>query len=327
MLRKQEILTAAGTLGCAIGIGFVMQNGQAAHDWYAATAEVPVQTVGAMQDVGLLPVQDITLTSLEMSHSPALSFSDEPVHTVSAPASSLVAPDPVDQESKQSCAISLKATPDTAGIVTLSLSAPCLPNMRLSVYHDALSFSQVTDASGDMTATVPAFAKNAAFEVKFANGESATTETVVSTLDQYDRVAVQWVGQIGLQIHAREFGADYGTDGHVWSGAARDMTAAATGQGGFMTTLGDPTLPLAKFAQIYTFPKAASLSSGWVNLTVEAEVTNATCGREINAQTLQIGQSGKVIVRDVALNLPDCSASGDFLVLNNLLKDLRVARN
>lgn len=326
MLRKQEILTAAGTLGCAIGIGFVMQNGQASHG-YTATADVPVQTVGAMQDVGLLPVQDITLTSLEMSHSPVLSFSDKPVHTVSAPASSLVAPDPLDLENKQSCAISLKATPDTAGIVTLSLNAPCLPNMRLSVYHDALSFSQVTDASGDMTAEIPAFTTNAAFEVKFANGESATTETVVDTLDQYDRVAVQWVGQIGLQIHAREFGADYGTDGHVWSGAARDMTAAVSGQGGFMTTLGDPALPLAKFAQIYTFPKAASLSSGWVNLTVEAEVTNATCGREINAQTLQIGQLGKVIVRDVALNLPDCSASGDFLVLNNLLKDLRVARN
>jgi hypothetical protein len=62
-------------------------------------------------------------------------------------------------------------------------------------------------------------------------------------------------------------------------------------------------------------------------LSVEAEVSELNCGQEIEAQSLQVGSDGKLKTRNLTLAVPDCDAIGNFLVLNNLLEDLKVARN
>ena len=56
-------------------------------------------------------------------------------------------------------------------------------------------------------------------------------------------------------------------------------------------------------------------------------MTASNCGREIEAQSLEIGPDGTLKTRNLTLSVPDCDAVGSFLVLNNLVSDLKVASN
>ena len=62
-----------------------------------------------------------------------------------------------------------------------------------------------------------------------------------------------------------------------------------------------------------------------IDLTVEAEVTEANCGQTLNVQALELLSDRRLRSRDMSLTLPDCSQAGEFLVLNNLLSDLTIA--
>ena len=79
-------------------------------------------------------------------------------------------------------------------------------------------------------------------------------------------------------------------------------------------------------AEVYTFPTGVAQQSGNVELTVEAEVTQANCGRDITAQSLEVTGSAPLRVRDLELAMPVCDAVGDFLVLKNMVNDLKIAQ-
>lgn len=224
------------------------------------------------------------------------------------------------------CDISVEAIPAIAAMVNLEIKATCLPNARVTVSHAGLSFTEVLDEQGKLGITVPAMQKDARFSVRFPNGSETNSIASVPSLEFYDRVAVQWIGEAGLQIHAFEYAADYDTDGHVWYGNSRDLTSVIGGQGGFLLRLGDGQSEISKMADVYTFPTGNAATTGTVNLSVEAEVTGSNCGRDIRASTLQIHQGGPATTRQLEIAMPECAASGDFLVLKNLLQDLTIAQ-
>lgn len=336
MKYRKEITTTAGTLACAIGIGFFMQN----------TAAPSAEFTGAElanADAVVLDVGEIVLTAAEFSES-APKVSTEETVTLAA-AQEIVAPDagelpvfdtealpmpeaqaPAEQaELEPVCEITANARPVAAAMVNLTLSAPCMPDERLTVHHSGLLFNQTTDADGAFEITVPALSQDAVFIVAFTNGEGAVAQTLVEEMADFDRVAVQWKGETGFQLHAREFDADYGSEGHVWSGAPRDMTFGVTGKGGFLSLLGDQDVPDGLLAEVYTFPTGTSQTAGDVALSVETEVSSSNCGLEIEAKTLQTGSGNDITTRNLTLSVPDCDANGNFLVLNNLFEDLKVA--
>ncbi|KIN74379.1 hypothetical protein [Sulfitobacter guttiformis] len=339
MKYRKEIITTAGTLACAIGIGFFMQN---------SAATLPAEYEGATlinADAVVLDVGEIVLTSADFKDDTIVPKAEEAVTLAAADemiapklaesprvqAAGAVGGDPDMSEPKAqptpdiACAITANARPVAAAMVNLTLSAPCLPLERLTVHHSGLLFSQTTDEAGAFDIIVPAMALNATFVVAFTNGEGAVAQANVEELSEYDRVALQWKGDTGFHLHAREFGADYQTDGHVWSGAMRDMTYAVTGKGGFVSVLGDADIPDGLLAEVYTFPANAVQNAGDVALSVEAEVALNNCGMEIEAKTLQTFSGKDITTRTLTLSVPDCDASGNFLVLNNLYEDLTVA--
>jgi hypothetical protein len=126
-------------------------------------------------------------------------------------------------------------------------------------------------------------------------------------------------------MHAREFGANYGDVGHVWKDTPRDPNAVDTGLG-FLTRLGNRDVAEDWVAEVYSFPKGMTQQSGTVDLSIEAEITALNCGQEIEAQSLEV-VLGDVKSRDLSLAVPNCDAKGTFLVLNNLVEDLKVASN
>ena len=178
---------------------------------------------------------------------------------------------------------------------------------------------------GTLKTTLPALDENALVIFAFSNGDGAVTQVQFPDLDQYSRTVIQWKGDAGFEMHAREFGASYGDPGHVWKDAPRDPNAIDSALG-FLTRLGNSDVPEGLMAEMYSFLKRMSKQTGIVDLSIEVEVTALICGLEIEAQSLEV-ITGDLKMRDLSLSVPDCDTKGTFLVLNNLVEDLKVASN
>ena len=141
MARMKEILTAVGTLGFAIGIGFVMQNSDSAEQRYgnggaATPALEEIDTSSALVDV-----QELTLTAAEFDTNVDVPAVDSQVTTVSTPQSVLPEPDLPEPAVTTACEITAEARAVAAAMVNLSMSAPCLPGERVTVHHNGMIFT------------------------------------------------------------------------------------------------------------------------------------------------------------------------------------------
>ena len=219
------------------------------------------------------------------------------------------------------------STSGDSGLVNLTLTAPCRGEQRVEIQHGPLQFSAVTDSLGTFQAEIPAMMADAMFTAVFEDGESYNTGVDVPVASEIERVAVVANGASGLQIHALEFGADYGEAGHVWAEAPRDPALAGLDGGGYMIRLGDTSLDDALVSEIYTFPVKDSGQSGVVRLSVEAEVTAMNCATEVSGQSIEPTADGTPFAMSMTVAIPDCDAIGEYLVLKNVLRDLRIASN
>lgn len=272
-----------------------------------------------------LEVQEIRLTSSQIDKPNIEVPQKEEIHVALATTTALESPAPDVPMPELQCELVAHSKPAKAAMIDLKLTAPCLPNERVTVHHRGMMFTETTTADGILETTIPALDENALVIFAFSNGDGAVTQLQVPELNQYKRTAIQWKAGTGFELHAREFGADYGDAGHVWKEAARDLNATNNAQG-FLVHLGDHSIAESLVAEIYTFPISTSDSEGSVDLSLEAEVTALNCGQEIEAQSLEL-IDGDVKSNDLTLAVPDCDAKGSFLVLNNLVEDLKVASN
>jgi len=304
MLNKRLMVLSGVTLAAVLGIGFSMQNGSTARQWQSDIA--PMATVTAAVEADLI-LQDITLTSTAPLDRPSPAEWD-PLPELALPAD-------------DSCTVTAQASPAPLANVDLMFSAPCHFNERVTVHHSGLMFTATTDDDGNLWILVPALTATAVYIVELASGSGAVATTQVSGLDQIDRVALQWTGNSGFEIHAREFGAEYGQPGHIWSGVD---TPSRTSQ---VVRLGDAHQLAPRMVEVYSFVREMADTSGTVALSIEAEVSAINCGREISAQTLELRDDHRLKTRDLVLSMPNCNAIGDFLVLNNLVEDLKIAAN
>jgi len=289
------------TLALALGIGFSMQQNAAANG---------VQSTGlsvAEDSQAELVLRDIRLTSTVHLEGQEQANRDQlPEAAFSG---------------QVDCAVSAQASSEPKAIVSLTFSAPCNSSERVTIHHSGLMFTETTDSGGALSMQVPALVENAVYIIELESGSGAVATTSVSDLDEVHRVALQWTGRGGFEIHAREFGADYGQGGHVWSGAD------AVGRASQVQRLGDAQQLMPRMVEVYSFARDMTETSGTVALSIEAEISSSNCGREISAQTLENSGGQGLRTRDLVLSMPNCNAIGDFLVLNNLVEDLKIAAN
>ena len=340
MSRVRRILMVGGTLACALGIGFFMQRTASAEKPPLATlkpAKVKQSSLlsvsrGSEVQLASMDIEDITLTSAQPEEAVQKSLANPLLQQADFDQNYAadIAPlrTPSDPEMPQlGCDVSATATAAAVATVLLRVTAPCYGNERVTVHHNGLMFTEVTDAKGKLSVQIPALAEDAVFIAAFSNGKGAVARLQVPTLTEFDRVVLQWSDSSGFQLHAREFGASYGEKGHVWSGLKRSVAAAERSQTGFAVRLGDSSTLAPQMAEVYSYPAHLAGRTGTIALTVEAEVTNANCGRDVSAQALELRAGGKLKTQDIVLSVPECSAVGDFLVLNNLVDDLKIAAN
>ncbi len=219
------------------------------------------------------------------------------------------------------CAITLDLMAEPNEMIGIMLQAPCHVNERVVVKHAGLAVSAMTTANGALFTSIPAFEPAANIDVVFADGKTATGEIAMPDVAQLRRFGVQWQADDSFQVHAFENGAGYGQAGHVSGADPHHPMAGLPSSGGFLTLLGDSTAKNPLLAEIYTFPADPVATA---EVVVESAVTEATCGRELLAETLNI-VGGKVFVAELTLAMPDCTAVGDYMVLKNLVLDLNIA--
>ena len=315
MLDKRIVLISAATAACALGIGFFMQpsaTGSAAVNEDQLSEQTGVALPQEPALASPVSIQKITLTSAK----PALVEAQE-----AASAEPTLVPEP--------CAMQVRGTVLPGALVQLQVTAPCRGKERVTLHHQGMMVTETLDAKGHLDLIIPALSETATFIVEPVSLSplteamiGAVAQVKVPDMAQVDRVVLQWGGNSGFEIHAREFGAQYGEQGHVWHGADPAQKSV-----GHLVRLGDPQQLAPRLAEIYSFQRdvsSAPVEAGLIEISVEAEITQINCGREIAAQSLRVVQ-GRVQTRDLVLNMPDCSASGDFLVLNNLVENLKIA--
>ncbi|OWU86030.1 hypothetical protein ATO6_03945 [Oceanicola sp. 22II-s10i] len=334
MAKSSKVLIAAGTIGTAAAVGFLMQIGRDAPAPQAAFAVSEfaagdIDTAPLARTVEVadeLPVSDITLTSSDRDPEPSRPVALPPVSPKLATMSEAL-PDTLPNAPRvdEACPITMTATPTIAALVDLSFSSKCDPYTRVTFHHAGISFTELTDSMGQIELTVPALAETARFTAEIAAGGAAVAITTVDSLIFYDRAVVFGQGTRGVALHALEFGAGFDDEGHVSADAPRDPVVASRGEGGFLMVLGDPTLSEGRFAQVYTFPSGMAKTGGDIDLFVEVEVLDGTCGRDLTAQTVQVNGGVRRPVQDIQIAMPDCDAVGDYLVLKTPLDDLTIA--
>lgn len=329
-------IAAGGTMAVGVGL-FAVQSGWIGGPATAQASDPVVEEqtlVSASQPEGTVtPVlpeieeTNVIIPHAEQSLAPAAtvvpaSF-DDPLTTPLAPSVAPLADSAGLSPLGLPCDITVSATAMPAAMVALDVMAPCRTNAAVAINHSGLQVIATTDALGLLTLDIPAFETPAFFSVEFSDGVEETVLVGLPDLRDFDRIGLSWHGDMGLELHAMEFGAAFGDLGHVWQEAPAGPETAVSGEGGFLTTVETGN----SFAQVYTLPRATLREGDSVRLSIDAPVTQANCTRNVSARTLRAEGGDPVEVTELTFTVPACDAVGDVLVLQNLLDDLRLASN
>jgi len=226
------------------------------------------------------------------------------------------------------CEATLVAETSAGAMVRLAVSSTCHAGQDVVIHHNGMMVSDSMDDTGMLMLAIPALTETALFMAEFSgDGKVAVATTEVPSLSFYDRVALQWQGDTGLELHAREFNGAYMSDDHIWRETPRSMDRAALGEGGFMVQLGNQNVDNAYHAEVYTFPSATVSRQGNVLVSVEAVVNEDNCDQDVAAQTIQVKSDGDMVVRELKIAMPTCESAGDILLLGSLVDDIQVGSN
>lgn len=333
MIKLSPLILVAGTVASGLGIGYGVHQTTGNAPAPVPRAQTAQETPAPQLDGPELLLTNIafTVASPDMETRPI-----DPVERPGAPVPILAAtPDHVTlgrgdvhaDAADTDCDPAFTATPEPAAMVRLELSGECLKGHTVTFHHNGMMFSHAVGPDGTASVSAPALATQAIYIVSFGNGNGAVAQTRVPDLSAHERIVLQWQGDDGLQLHAFENGASYGDDGHIWADAAGDADHALSGRGGFLRHYGDASGPDGLRADVYTFAKGARLAANTVQINAEAEVTASNCGHEVSGQMLNLSSDSALKSHDLSLEMPECDAKGSFLVLKNLLQDLKIARN
>lgn len=335
MSKLRLIALAGGTLVCALGIGYAMQRfvplpaaslpANRMAEASASDTGLPSVQRGAAPVAPADPVVPKPLKAPARAAEP-LEIGKIALTSAPPPEAPATAADVAGSDAPASgCEVTAEAMARPGALVELVVHAPCMAASRVVIHHHGMFFAELTDDDGRLELVVPALAEKAVFIAAFDNGDGAVALTQVPDINDFDRIALQWAGAEGFQLHAREFGATYGQPGHIWSGLSAAELKQEPALHGAVVRLGAPMALAPLTAEVYSFPAGQSDRAGSIALTVEAEITAQNCGRDISAQLLERQAEDRVKTRELELSVPDCDAIGDFLVLNNLLDDLKIA--
>ncbi len=346
----KRVGTAAATLVVALGAGYYMQSEQADRAADHALAPAPVQTasvlpgfdtpassedasiqevtqvepVAAMDDTLAAPPEISTDQSGEVDPMKSQQF-ELAALDVEAETEAPLPSVPTETVEIDQCAPKLTGVAGKMAMVNVTVHAPCQPNAEIEFSHAGLVFSEYLDADGKVQIDVPALQQEALITASFKDDAAAQIKVTVPDASQYRRAVLVWHGATGLQLHAFEEGANYGEEGHIWADHPGGQSRVTSGKGGFATVLGSVADGYA--ADVYTFPAYMMRSVSGPAISIEAQVMEATCKDAIEGVFLRANGKDDPRTLPVQMASPGCEAIGEYLVLQDMPQELRIALN
>lgn len=208
------------------------------------------------------------------------------------------------------CAVTLALAPADGAMIDVSLSAPCNLGERVVIRHSGLSFSATIGGGGQLRLQLPALEVDALVAAYFEGSEILLAQVAVPEAADYIRFAVQMPYPAHFDLRARE-GEQVFVSGQV----------GAIGEQRRILNLGSMKSANPLLSQVYSIRKSAFLSP---DLTVELRISGEICGKTLPAETI-LSNGGKISKLQFDVAVPNCGASGDILLLKNLLRDLTLA--
>ena len=212
------------------------------------------------------------------------------------------------------CTVTVDAKPQAGAIVGLYIAAPCDGAARADILQGDLQIAVALDENGMAQVAMPALSAMAVIAVAVADRDPVNQITTVADMDDYARTVLYWQNDVGLELHAFEDDADYGTDGHIAPETPRNIARILSGNGGYLTTLGDATLDDARVALVYTAPASQAVA-----ISIEAPVLASNCGQQIVAGTIQATPGIATITQNLTFRMPGCEAEGEYVMLGDLV--------
>ena len=332
--RLRRVLMISATFLIAIGAGQFMQGaaGSATPKAEAAPMQAaallataipnvqPAEAVRAGEAVAALPIAPKPSNITEQKDHAAVLLPTEPmVAGIDVVSFTPEVGAPTSKPRTASCdAPELRLSEQPNGIIGVNVYAPCMTDTAIMIGQMAASFKVETDLDGHYVGAMPALTQTPVIEVTLPNGVMVSERIILATSINSERISVSWQGAPDITLNAFEYGAEFGGAGHVWDQAPRQPGNAL---GGYMMRLGDATIPDPAMSEIYVAP------SGMVDVEfdIEAQVTEATCGRDLGASLLRVSGKEEAKVESLSIAMPDCDGVGDAIIMPLPDRDLTLA--
>ncbi|MDN5785799.1 hypothetical protein [Pseudorhodobacter sp.] len=349
MMRK--VAMVAATLSVALGAGYTIQNSLVGKNAPQRDAQASDRKPTGIKPLaaGLGGVPNATMPEPTQSPAPKLpeaAFAPTPEpgaaenpaqadamtpeaaspatmteNATPATGANISPPDTVLSGDSTNCPISLDLIASAQATIDITLIAPCRTSERVVLRHGGLTVTAQTSLTGTLFTSLPGMEPTGRVTVLFGDSVEAVAKVSLPDLPEYRRFAVQWMAEDAFQLSALEGGASFGDAGNITAANPGQRLPGVEMKGGYMSVLGDASVPLPMLAEVYTYPVDKMAT---VDLSIEAEVTEATCNRELLGEVLY-SDGGAVTKTDLTMATPACDAVGDVLVLNDPLPDVKLA--
>ncbi|MEO0822694.1 MAG: hypothetical protein AAF074_19975, partial [Pseudomonadota bacterium] len=223
-----------------------------------------------------------------------------------------------------------------AGETVLLIASPCHADSVAELKYQKMAFGVPIDRSGRGSIKMFGFETSAVAMLSFADGEELDFDVPFTGVQRVERVALSWDDPVLMNLHAFEFGAEEGEDGHIFPGAPRDWSVVRRRGGGYLTSF-QPVEGVGEHVQIYTHYIRRGGKSGVVKMYIDFASRSRdqlpdTCGEGRNARpnfTVTRSSRGRLEEPNVQrLGALDCDdvANPEYRLIGAAVRDIIISQ-
>ncbi len=238
--------------------------------------------------------------------------------------------------SQDACTTNMSTRPGQGGMVRVEIQANCNASQTFVLLHAGLEFGGRFSPNGAAELEIPVLEISPEISVRFDDGAIATAPLNfdLRSVEQTHRVAIAWTAPVNLDLHAFEYSAGFGADGHVWEQNPRQFRDVRRPGGGFHSSFPAAAID-GQSIEVYTFWTNRRTQPGFMRIVVDhasrGEIANGDfCGQG------PLANPGYTVLRAERGVITDRTRSGfsaascgqsigvDVRYSNNALADLKI---
>ncbi len=234
------------------------------------------------------------------------------------------------------CPVSMSSRPGQGGVSRIELQADCYASTTFVLQHAGLDFSGRFDQAGAVALELPIMEATDQIFARLDDGATIASSLLYDerAVEQTHRVAIAWKAPVNLDLHAFEYSAGFGADGHVWEQNPRGFRDVRRPGGGYHTSYPSVVID-GQSIEVYTFWANRRARPGFMRIAVDhasrGDIANGEfCGQGPLASPLYtVVRAERGIITTVSQSSFAPAACGQALdgsarYANGALADLRI---